>query len=284
MTQRIGILGGSFDPVHRGHIESAKALLEKLQLDRLLLVPVAQHAFGKKPLASGEHRLNMLEIGIADIPGLSVDDIELQRSGPSYSVDTLAHYRARFGERAVLCFVIGSDVLPALPRWHHWRRLPVLANFVVIKRAKDVGFAVSGKQQAQDSAAQRGIKPVDDIKAIDGSEAIEDIAALFETVQDKIDKPAGQLLRVELPAMPFSSTSLRTFLQSMELQSTDFQSKTLQGKKSSRRSRNTSQLPAGEHVHTTASAGEYLAEALPAAVLEYIESHGLYTANPTQQA
>ncbi|NNC54534.1 MAG: nicotinate (nicotinamide) nucleotide adenylyltransferase, partial [Pseudomonadales bacterium] len=171
--QRIGILGGSFDPVHRGHLGSAKELLAALGLNRLMLVPVAQHAFGKQATASPAQRLAMLELATADVPGLSVDDIELQRSGPSYSIDTIAHYRDLFGPEAMLCFIVGSDAVPDLSRWHRWQDFPELTNFVVMQRAAD---RIGNKQDehAQTHPARPG--------SANTRLAMENICAGFEFV------------------------------------------------------------------------------------------------------
>ncbi|MBT8139960.1 MAG: nicotinate (nicotinamide) nucleotide adenylyltransferase [Gammaproteobacteria bacterium] len=239
--QRIGILGGSFDPVHRGHLGSAKELLAALGLDRLMLVPVAQHAFGKQAAASPAQRLAMLELATADVPGLSVDDIELQRSGPSYSIDTVAHYRDLFGPGAILCFIVGSDALPDLPRWHRWQDFPALTNFVVMQRAED-NFGNAQAKQAQASRAQsRGAAP----KA-------QDICEGFEVIENNFNKPCGQLLQLQLSRLPFSSTTLRRLLGNApnRLEGAQYE----------------------QHEH----AKQYLSDALPPAVLDYINRYGLY--------
>lgn len=241
MTQRIGILGGSFDPVHQGHLASAVALLERLGLHRLLLVPVAGHAFGKQAVASGEQRLAMLETAISGTTGLSADDVELQRPGPSYSVDTLRHYRERFGPNAMLCFAIGSDVLPQLPRWHQPDLLASLANLVVIHRAAD----------AIDSGAKTHPVSEDERVAQD----------LGFTVAGQFDQPAGQVMQLKLPPQPYSSSTVRALLQQQGRQGG-------QGGDEKR--------PGSPGDGAAADVDAYLAAALPGGVREYINAHGLY--------
>lgn len=129
----IGILGGTFDPVHRAHIQVALIALQTLQLDEVRLVPCRQSPTRIAPLASVEHRLAMLHEAIASAPGLVVDDRELHREGPSFSVDTLRELRNE-NPRAGLFFIVGMDAFNGLLTWHNWPEIFELAHMVIVGR------------------------------------------------------------------------------------------------------------------------------------------------------
>ena len=129
----IGVFGGTFDPIHFGHLRPALDLLEQLSLQRLHLIPCAVPPHRGEPHASAAQRLAMLELAVAGQPGFVVDERELRRSGPSYMVDTLASLRAEVGETP-LCLILGVDAFLGLPGWHRWQRLLELAHIVVTHR------------------------------------------------------------------------------------------------------------------------------------------------------
>lgn len=129
----IGILGGTFDPIHHGHLRCAQELLQDLPLDEVRLVPCRVPPHRAAPHASVEQRLRMLNAALADAPGLSVDGRELSREGPSFMVDTLHSLRAEFGATP-LCLIVGMDAFHGLDRWHRWRELIELAHLVVAHR------------------------------------------------------------------------------------------------------------------------------------------------------
>jgi len=132
--QRIGLFGGSFDPVHLGHLLVAQAAVEELSLSRLYFIPAAQSPF--KPVgqpAPGTERLRLLRMALAGKPNCEVDDQEIQRGGISYSVDTLRHY-ARHFPHAELFYLIGADNVVNLPKWRDAVELARLAEFVAIPR------------------------------------------------------------------------------------------------------------------------------------------------------
>jgi nicotinate-nucleotide adenylyltransferase len=129
----VGILGGSFDPPHLGHLHAARAALEAFGLDELLLVPAARppHKPGRR-LAEGHHRVALLELLAAGDPRLRVDARELDRPGPSYTVQTLRELREEApGE---LYLVLGTDNLPGLPSWREVEAVLTLARPVVVQR------------------------------------------------------------------------------------------------------------------------------------------------------
>ena len=132
--QSIGIFGGSFDPVHNGHLLVARAALEELSLDRLFIVPAAQSPFkpGQKP-AAADVRLRLLRLAFAGESRCKLDTQELDRDGVSYSIDTLDEYANRYPE-AKLHYLIGADHVPTLPQWREAKRLAKLAKFAVVPR------------------------------------------------------------------------------------------------------------------------------------------------------
>ena len=135
LDKRIGILGGSFDPVHRGHIASVLELAERFDFEQVKLLPVGQHAIKKAPLAVAAHRKAMLDLAVRSYPQLIVDDRELRREGASYTIDTCCELRSELGDEATICFIVGSDVLVNLHLWQRWEELLGVVNLVVMRRA-----------------------------------------------------------------------------------------------------------------------------------------------------
>ena len=130
----IGIFGGTFDPVHIGHLRTALDIREDLALDQVRLMPCNVSPHRSAPLASGAQRLAMLQAAIHGEPGLCIDDRELHRPAPSYTVDTLLALRAEMGETPPLCLMMGMDSFQALHTWHRWRDIITLAHIVVMTR------------------------------------------------------------------------------------------------------------------------------------------------------
>lgn len=130
--RRTGILGGSFDPPHVGHVSVARDLVEELRLDRLLVIPAGDPPHREVTLPA-EVRLDLTRRAFADLPGIEVSPMEIERAGPSYTVDTLEALARRFpSDRLVLA--IGADQLAAIHRWDRWRRIPELARIAVMPR------------------------------------------------------------------------------------------------------------------------------------------------------
>ncbi|HSY18858.1 MAG TPA: nicotinate-nucleotide adenylyltransferase [Candidatus Acidoferrales bacterium] len=132
--QRLGIYGGSFDPVHTGHLLVAQAAVEELGLDRIFFVPVAQSPFkpGSKP-APDAIRLQLLRLALAGKTNCEIDDQEIRRGGTSYTIDTLRDYAQRFSG-AELFYLIGADNAAKLNEWREAHELARLAQFVVVPR------------------------------------------------------------------------------------------------------------------------------------------------------
>lgn len=133
MRDRIGIMGGMFDPVHRGHVRVAMAAAEALSLQRVHLVPCARPNHREGAAASSADRLAMLERVCRERPLLRPDERELHRPGRSYTVDTLAQFRKEYPE-ALRVFIQGWDSFLGLPRWERWRHLFEHAHLCVVSR------------------------------------------------------------------------------------------------------------------------------------------------------
>lgn len=128
----IGIFGGTFDPIHFGHLRAALEIYEELSLDEVRLVPGKHPPHRMTPQASPEDRLHMVQLAIEGTP-LTVDDQEMRREGPSYSIDTLMSLR-RENPKASLCMVVGVDAFLGLTTWFQWEKLIQLANIIVMYR------------------------------------------------------------------------------------------------------------------------------------------------------
>lgn len=128
----IGILGGTFDPIHLGHVEPARDLLQILSLREIRFIPARIPPHRHAPMASAAHRWRMLQLALQDQPALVADDRELHRDGPSYTVDTLRELHAEMEEK--LCLIMGADAFANLTAWHCWRDILRLSHIVITTR------------------------------------------------------------------------------------------------------------------------------------------------------
>jgi nicotinate-nucleotide adenylyltransferase len=181
----IGLLGGSFDPIHIGHLQLASDALQQLGLARVLLIP-AGLAWQKGAAADGAHRARMVELSIASEPRFALDRRELQRPGPSFTVDTLRQLRQEAGAVRPLVLLIGADQFQQLDTWHNWEQLIELAHLAVAARP---GYAATPNPPLT-SFRNRHL----------GSSA------------DLAQKPAGVLVQVAMKPVDCSSTQIRALL------------------------------------------------------------------------
>lgn len=130
----VGVFGGTFDPVHYGHLRSALELVERLQLEQLRLMPSASPPHRATPHCSAEHRAAMVALAVAGESRLACDARELERHGNSYTIDSLIELRAELGAQCSLCMVMGCDAVLEITHWHRWRELLDWAHIVVIAR------------------------------------------------------------------------------------------------------------------------------------------------------
>jgi nicotinate-nucleotide adenylyltransferase len=131
--QPIGIFGGTFDPIHHGHLRTALELLTALELAEVRFVPAANPPHRGAPMIDGALRLRMVQAAIANQAGFVADEREVRRDGPSYTVDTLRSLRADYPTRA-LCLLLGMDAFLGLTQWHRWQALLELAHIVIANR------------------------------------------------------------------------------------------------------------------------------------------------------
>lgn len=178
--------GGTFDPVHHGHLEIARHARDALECD-VRLMPAADPPHRAAPGADAGHRAAMLALAVAGQPGLEVDRRELGRAGPSYTVDTLRALRDETGPEAPLALLVGADSLLGLPDWHQWRALFDLAHLVVADRP---GSRLEGRRLPPALG-----------EATEGR-WVERPLALRE-------RPAGHLLRLRQPLHPGSASRVR---------------------------------------------------------------------------
>lgn len=129
----LGILGGTFDPIHYGHLRPAQEVRRALDLAEIHLIPAANPPHRHPPVATAAQRLRMVELATAGVSGFTADDREFRRGGWSYTVLTLESLRQEFGARP-LCLLMGMDAFEGLETWHQWERLPELAHLVVMTR------------------------------------------------------------------------------------------------------------------------------------------------------
>ncbi len=134
MGRLIGLLGGTFDPVHFGHLRLALELRQSLGLDEMRLLPCHRPAHRPAPGLDSAERSRLLRLALADCPALLLDERELRRDQPSYTVDTLRELRAELGAEVSLVWALGTDAFAALDTWHRWRELTDLAHLAVIAR------------------------------------------------------------------------------------------------------------------------------------------------------
>lgn len=186
MTTAVGIFGGTFDPVHFGHLRAAVEAREKLGLADFRLLPAGRPPHRSDTVANGEQRLDMLRLALDGCTDLRVDDREVRRAGYSYMVDTLAEIRGEAGE-APLLLMIGQDAANALDRWHEWRRLFDLAHLVVMRRP-DAHFNCRGELRRQVEESR-----------------VHEAAKLLQ-------RPAGRVLSLEITQLDVSSTHIRSLL------------------------------------------------------------------------
>ena len=140
---KIGIFGGTFNPIHCGHLRSAEDVCDAFSLDRIYFVPAARppHKSGEA-LAPAEHRLRMVELAIADNRRFAASPIELERAGPSYSIDTIRYFLSTL-RPAALAFIVGVDAFRELSSWKEYETIPTLCDIIVTSRPGEENPAIA---------------------------------------------------------------------------------------------------------------------------------------------
>lgn len=180
----IALFGGTFDPIHRGHLHAAHAVAVRLQVDVVHLVLSARPSHRDEPGTRLADRWAMLALAVEQEPGLVASDVELHRSGPSYTVDTLIEVAQDAAPEEPLTWVLGWDAYRLLPTWHRWQEILDFAHLLVVRRP------------GQDA-------PLDDVmNAFDAAHSTVDLARLHH-------QRSGQVLHLPAPMMPISATDVR---------------------------------------------------------------------------
>jgi nicotinate-nucleotide adenylyltransferase len=130
----IGIYGGTFDPIHYGHLSAASEVQQSLALDEVRMVLSAQPPHREQPVLSANDRFSLLTLALKDYPRLLADDCEMKRTGPSYMVDTLLHYRQQMPASSVV-LILGVEAFNSLTSWYRWEKIIQLAHIVITDRA-----------------------------------------------------------------------------------------------------------------------------------------------------
>ena len=182
----LGLFGGTFDPIHYGHLRTAFELWQSLGLAEVRFMPTGSPPHRDHTHATAEHRLAMVRAAVAGLPAFVVDDREVRRSGVSYSVDTLTEVRAENPDRS-LCLLLGMDAFLGLPNWHRWRELFDLAHVVVAHRP---GW----------KAPTMG--PLGEVMVDRGTGGIRDLH----------ERPAGRIYVHAVTQLEISSTELRQLI------------------------------------------------------------------------
>lgn len=183
MIRRIGLLGGTFDPIHIGHLRAALEVAEQFALDELRLIPSARPPHRGAPQVSAEARLDMARLAVQGVAPLTVDDRELRRDRPSWTIETLESLRGELGAEVRLFLLLGWDAFCGLPGWHRWEELLEHCHILVLQRPD------------ADSDAPETLRNL--------------LAARSVADPRSLDGPAGQIAFVWQMPLAVSATQLR---------------------------------------------------------------------------
>lgn len=184
----IGVFGGTFDPVHYGHIKPALSVKQALNLSCLLFIPNRLPPHREPPWLNVEQRLQLLKSAVENYHGVEVDERELVREGPSYMVDTLLSLKADYAEQK-LCLILGMDAFIGFPRWHKWHTIMQLAHIVVTQRP---GFSIDEMAEYFEPKDEQFLK----------QRMTQDSSTLVE-------EDSGKILLQSVPQLDISSTMIR---------------------------------------------------------------------------
>ncbi len=192
MRTGIAVLGETFDPVHLGHLESARSIRDALSVNEVRMVPAFKPPHRNPPESSAEHRLAMLQVAVEGLPNIVVDDREIRREGRSYTVETLTSLRDEVGSEVAVYFVMGVDAFCTLDQWHEWRSIADLAHIVVLQRP--------GHEM---KLSEKMAKWIEDRET--------------EKLEELVNHPGGGVCFLELEQVAVSSTEIREALHRGEV-------------------------------------------------------------------
>ncbi len=176
----IGVLGGTFDPIHIGHLRVAEEVAARLDLPRILFMPAGQPWLklnNAQDISPVQHRLEMVRLAIAGNPRFKLSTMEIERPGPTYTVDTIAQLQSRLGAGDEIFFILGRDNLSQLPQWHQPRRLLEMCRLVVVPRLDFLPPDLPALEKELPGISQRVIlfdKPYIDINASEIRQRVAD--------------------------------------------------------------------------------------------------------------
>ncbi len=186
----IGIFGGTFDPIHYGHIHLAEQLIDGLELQGMQFLPNKNPMYRDKPVANAVHRLAMVRLATARYPRFIVNDVEIKREGPTYTIDTVSAIREQIPDQP-LCLILGNDVFARMNQWKDWEKIPDLLHLVIINR-----LAAAPSQE-------------DWMRALLEEREICDIHLLST-------QPGGSILQFEIEPLLISATEIRRKIKAGE--------------------------------------------------------------------
>ncbi len=191
----IGVLGGTFDPIHMGHLVVAEEVKVRLNLAEVLFVPAGQPWLrANSPLSAAEHRVQMVRLAIGDKPYFKLSTAEVERAGPSYTVDTIAELKGQFGAKDKLFFILGWDCLAELPKWREPSRLISMCRLVAVPRVGSSAPDLNSLEASIPGLANRVIlldKPRVDISA----SGIRDRVARGLSIEHLVPEPVERYIR-----------------------------------------------------------------------------------------
>ncbi len=192
----IGILGGTFDPIHHGHLRLAQEALEQCGLAEVRFIPGGTPPHRNAPHAGAQQRLDMVRAGVQGNAAFVVDEREINRTDPCYTVDTLTALRAELGAQRPLCLLMGGDAFLLLHTWHEWKKLFSLAHIAVVQRGscwasngRPLGNAINEADPALRHEYQTRMAPAPSVLH---------------------DAPAGAILVLDMPLLEISATDIRS--------------------------------------------------------------------------
>jgi nicotinate-nucleotide adenylyltransferase len=189
---KIGVLGGTFDPIHIGHLKVAEEVTARLNLSEIIFMPAGQPWLkGDNPISLAEHRVEMVRLAIAGKPYFKLSTVEIDRAGPTYTVDTMAELSRQLGSGHELFFILGWDNLIQLPEWQEPSRLIKLCRLVAVPRVGYPDIDLSSLDAAIPGLSQRVIlldSPRVDINASEIRQRVKDGLSIHNLVPEAVER------------------------------------------------------------------------------------------------
>jgi len=189
---KVGIMGGTFDPVHSGHLIIAEEVREVLRLSEVLFMPCGQPWLKlERPITPAVHRVEMVRLAIGTAPQFKLSEVEVKRSGPSYSVDTMMEFQEQFGSGAELFFIVGCDALADLAKWKEPQRLIQLCKLVAVPRLNFNSPDLKALERSVPGVSQRLIyvaTPIIDISSSRIRERVRKGLSIRYLVPEKVEE------------------------------------------------------------------------------------------------